>query len=219
MCEDAPFACGRGVHREGNDMETKNQSARNKEDRLTTEEQQKLRKKIRRNERAVRSYQFFLLRLAVFILVVWVLFFKIVGLLACPTGDMHPRIDNGDMVLYYRLDTDVRYQDVIVLEKALDGVAEPKIMVLRVIAVAGDTVEITEDNRVVVNGNTLIEPDIYYATPQYEQFSDYPLTLQPGQCFVLADSRNGGVDSRYFGPVTQDEILGTVITIVRRNNL
>ena len=200
-------------------METKNQSTEKKDDRLTPEEQQKVRRKIRRSERAVKSYQFFLLRLALFILVVWVLFFKIVGLLICPTGDMHPRIDSGDMVLYYRLDTDVRYQDVIVVEKALDGVAEPKVMVLRVIAVAGDTVEITEDNHVVVNGNSLIEPDIFYSTPQYEQFSDYPLTLQPGQCFVLADSRNGGVDSRYFGPVTQDEILGTVITIVRRNNL
>ena len=196
-------------------METKNQ----KDERLTPEERQKVRRKIRRSERAVKSYQFFLLRLAIFILVVWALFFKIVGIMVCRSGDMHPRIDNGDMVLYYRLDKDVRYQDVIVVEKNLDGVAEPKVMVLRVIAVAGDTVEITEDNRVSVNGNTLIEPDIYYATPLYEQFSDYPLTLQPGQCFVLADSRNGGVDSRYFGPVAQDEILGTVITIVRRNNL
>ncbi|MBQ6207780.1 MAG: S26 family signal peptidase, partial [Oscillospiraceae bacterium] len=35
----------------------------------------------------------------------------------------------------------------------------------------------------------------------------------------LADSRNGGSDSRYFGPVRRDEILGTVITILRRNNL
>ena len=200
-------------------MENKNQPTKNTNDRLTPEEQQKLRKKICRSERTVKSYQFFLLRLAVFLLVVWVLFFKIVGIMVCPSGDMHPRIDNGDLVLYYRLDTDVRYQDVIAIEKNLDGVAEPKTMVLRVIAVAGDTVEITEDNRVVVNGNTLIEPDIYYTTPQYEQFSDYPLTLQPGQCFVLADSRSGGVDSRYFGPVSESEILGTVITIVRRNNL
>ena len=63
------------------------------------------------------------------------------------------------------------------------------------------------------------EPDIYYSTPRYEQFSDYPLTLGQGQCFVLADSRGDGVDSRYFGPVEADEILGTVITIARRNNL
>ena len=48
---------------------------------------------------------------------------------------------------------------------------------------------------------------------------EYPLTLEEGECFALADSRNGGTDSRFFGPVLNSEILGTVITIVRRNAL
>ena len=34
---------------------------------------------------------------------------------------------------------------------------------------------------------------------------------------MMADFRNGGVDSRFFGPVSKDEIQGPVITIVRRN--
>ncbi len=189
------------------------------EKRLTPEQQQKIRRKIRRSERAVKSYQYFLLRLAVFLLVLWVLFFQIVGITICASTDMSPRVDSGDMVLFYRLDTDVKAQDVIVVEKSLDGVAEKKVMVLRVVAVAGDTVEISEGDRLVVNGNTMIESNIFYSTPKYEEFDEYPVTLQEGQCFALADKRNGGVDSRYFGPVSTDEILGTVITIVRRNNL
>ena len=32
-------------------------------------------------------------------------------------------------------------------------------------------------------------------------------------------ARVGGNDSRWFGPVNKREILGTVITVVRRNNL
>lgn len=201
-------------------METKNQPAEaaKEEKHLSPEEQQKVRRKIRRSERAVKSYQYFLLRLIVFILVLWVLFFQIVGIVVCPTADMHPRIDSGDMVLFYRLDKDVRAQDVIVLQKATEG-PELKTFVLRVVAVAGDTVEITDGERLVVNGNTMIEPDIFYATPRYEGFNEYPLTLGEGECFVLADSRNGGMDSRFFGPVHVDDILGTVITIVRRNNL
>ena len=202
-------------------MEAKTKSAEEakKEELLSEEKQRKIRKKIRRSERAVRSYQSFLLRLAVFVLVLWILFFQIVGLVICPTADMHPRIDSGDMVLYYRLDKDVRAQDVIVVEKTTPDSAEPQIFVLRVVAVAGDTVEITDTERLVINGNTMIEPDIFYATPRYEGYTEYPLTLGEGECFVLADSRNGGMDSRYFGPVKADEILGTVITIVRRNNL
>lgn len=197
-------------------MDTK---AAKEEKHLTPEEQKKMRKKIRRRERAVKGYQYFLLRLVVFVLVIWVLFFQVVGIVICPTADMHPRIDNGDMVLFYRLDKDVRAQDVIVLEKATPDSEEKQIFVLRVVAVAGDTVEVTDGERLVINGNAMIEPDIFYATPRYEGFTEYPLTLGEGECFVLADSRNGGMDSRYFGPVTVDDILGTVITIVRRNNL
>ena len=204
-------------------METNTQPAaeapQQEEKHLTPEQQKKIRRKIRRSEGAVKSYQYFLLRLAVFVLVLWVLFFQIVGVVICPTADMHPRIDAGDMVLFYRLEKNVRSQDVVVIRKAMPGETEPQLFVLRVVAAAGDTVEITDGERLVVNGNTLIEPDIFYATPRYEGFTEYPLTLQGGQVFVLADSRNGGADSRYFGPVSTDEILGTVITIARRNNL
>ena len=45
------------------------------------------------------------------------------------------------------------------------------------------------------------------------------MVLGEGEYFVLSDSRNGGVDSRCFGPVTQDEIQGVVITLLRRNGL
>ena len=45
------------------------------------------------------------------------------------------------------------------------------------------------------------------------------MKLEEGEYFVMADLRNGGMDSRYFGPVSQDEIEGIVITLLRRNNL
>ena len=179
----------------------------------------KVLKKIRRAERDVKGYQFMLLRLAVFLLVLWVLFFVIIGVMRMPSADMYPRIDSGDMVLYYRLDKDVRAQDVIVVEKEVPTLSGKQLMILRVVAVAGDTVEISEGDRLIVNGNTMIETNIFYGTPRFESQVDFPLTLQEGECFVLADSRQIGTDSRFFGPVQKDEILGTVITIVRRNNL
>ena len=189
------------------------------EERLSAEKQKKLQKRIHSSERGVKSYQYFLLRLLIFLVVLWVLFFQIIGIVINPTEDMYPRIDAGDMVLYYRLDRDVSAQDVIVIEKATPDNPEPQIMVLRVVAVAGDTVEISDGERLIINGNTMIENNIFYNTPRYEGFVDYPLTLKEGECFVLADSRDGGSDSRYFGPVEKSEILGTVITIARRNKL
>ncbi len=185
----------------------------------TNTDTQKLSKKVKRSERSVKSYQFFLLRVLIFIIVVWVLFFKVVGLTHMPNGDMYPRLDAGDLVLFYRLEKNFKAQDVVVFETATPDTQEKQLFICRVVAVAGDTVQITDSERLVINGNTMIEPNIFYSTPRYEGFTEYPLTLQPGEVFVLADSRAGGNDSRYFGPIKTDAILGTVITIVRRTNL
>ena len=126
---------------------------------------------------------------------------------------MYPRMDAGDLLLYYRLDRDVKSQDVIVFEKNNTR------YVGRVVAVEGDEVEITDDERLSINGSIMIERGIYAKTPRFEGYTEYPLTLGKEQCFVLVDGREGGEDSRYFGPVEKQEILGTVITLLRRNNL
>ncbi len=178
-----------------------------------------LNKKIKRSERGVKSYQGFGLRLLLLALVIWVLFFQVIGLTHAPSNDMYPRIDAGDMLLFYRLDKDVKAQDIVVIEKVPPDNTEEKLFVCRVVAVAGDTVEISDEGRLIVNGNTMLESNIFSATPRYEGYTTYPLTLGEGECFVLADAREGGADSRYFGPVSREDIAGTVITVLRRNNL
>ena len=176
-------------------------------------------KQLRRSERGVKEYQSLLIRFAALLLVIWLLFFQIVGLTHMPNGDMSPRIDAGDLVLFYRLDKDVSARDVIVIEKSTPDEPKKQLFICRVVAVSGDVVEITDEEQLKVNGNIAIEQNIFYSTARYEGFTEYPLTLGEGQCFVLADHRAGGADSRYFGAVDKSEILGTVITIVRRNGL
>ena len=192
----------------------------NREPEKREEAAKKQMKKLKSAEKGVKSYQFFLLRVIILLLVLWVLFFQVIGLTHMPTGDMSPRIDLGDFVMYYRLDKDVTKQDVVVFEKETpDSQGKAQLFICRVVATQGDTVEITESGHLVVNGNTMIENNIFALTMPYEGFTQYPLTLEEGQCFVLADQRDGGSDSRYFGPVEKSELLGTVITIMRRNNL
>ena len=197
----------------------------------------------KRRRRRVRAFRSFILRLIGLVLVVYILFFHIVGLTMMPSKDMYPRLDVGDLLLFYRIDREPKYQDVIVIDKQLEedtrtgekgfvrealdwlGFKDPeapetKRYVCRVIAVPGNTVEITQERGLQVNGNTLIESNIYYPTQPYEEgVANYPLTMGEGEYFVLADQRNGGMDSRYFGIVKQDEIQGIVITILRRSNL
>ena len=183
------------------------------------EEPLELMRDLEGSEKSVKRYQRFIIRLIAAIAIIWVLFFQVVGLTHMPSGDMYPRMDAGDLVLFYRLDTDVRAQDVIVIEKETpDSNGEKQQFISRVIAKEGDTVDF-KDGRVVVNDNMLIEDGIFYPTPTIEGLGEYPLVLGPGECFVLGDKREEATDSRLFGVVKRDEIRGTVITIARRNNL
>ena len=154
-----------------------------------------------------------LLRALVTVVALYGIFGWVLGLTVAQNDDMYPRIDAGDLLLYYRLDRDVRAQDVVVLKK--DGATR----VGRVVAVGGDTVEIAGDGTLTVNGATMVERNIFTPTPAYAGPVTYPLTLEPGACFVLCDHRDGGEDSRVYGPVRASELLGTVVTVIRRHNL
>jgi len=183
---------------------------------LTEEEQEELeksRKTAKKEEKLLRHWQTFLLRLVVLILIIWVIFFLLLGLIVMPNGDMYPRIDAGDLLLFYRLDKDVKSQDVIVFTK--NGTR----YVGRVVAAGGETVDIPETGGLVVNGNHVQEPNIFYSTLSYEGYTEYPVTLGEDECFVLSDYRRGAEDSRYFGPVSKKDIAGTVITVLRRDRL
>lgn len=74
----------------------------------------------------------------------------------------------------------------------------------RVVAVEGDTVEIRQ-NQVLVNGEPIDEPYLRSgATMPDEELVIVP----PGHVFVMGDNRSHSQDSRRFGPVAVDDIVG-----------
>ncbi|MBQ7839740.1 MAG: signal peptidase I [Lachnospiraceae bacterium] len=177
---------------------------------LTPEEVILRRRRRIANREDVKS---FLTQLFVLILILWVLFGFVFGITPMPNDDMKPRISSGDLLFYYRLEDSWHSEDVVVFEK--DG----KQYVGRIVAKGGDSIEITEDARVVVNGSYVVENDIYYSTPLYESDVVYPIALEEDQFFVLCDYRQGAKDSRYFGAVDLNEVKGKVITVIRRSGL
>jgi len=126
--------------------------------------------------------------------------------------DMAPMVKTGDLVLFYRLDTDYAVGDLLLLD--FQGHRQ----VRRVVARAGDTVDII-DGHLVINGAMQQEPEIAGETHQYETGVAFPLTVGPDQVFVLGDAREHATDSRIYGPVDTGDTLGTVITVIRRRNL
>lgn len=152
-------------------------------------------------------------RLVMLCILLAVLFGVVFGLMPMPNDDMSPRISAGDLLFFYRLPDDWASGDVLVVDQ------QGERYVARVVARGGDTVEVTEDATLKVNGNTVLESDIYYTTPRYESDVTYPVTLAADELFVLCDYREGARDSRWYGPVKTDEVVGKVITVIRRSGL
>ncbi|MDP6453076.1 MAG: signal peptidase I [SAR202 cluster bacterium] len=75
--------------------------------------------------------------------------------------------------------------------------------VKRVVGVAGDTVEIRR-GQVFINGTAQLEPHITSASRD----SFGPLMVPPHSYFVLGDNRNSSTDSRKWGPIPEESIVG-----------
>jgi signal peptidase I len=99
--------------------------------------------------------------------------------------------------------------DIIVFESPDDPVADPP-LIKRLIGLPGDTVEV-RDTLVYVNGVALDEP--YFVNAPCEPFNcpDNTWQLGPDQYFVMGDNRNRSRDSRRFGPVSRQHLIGEAL--------
>lgn len=162
------------------------------------------------DRRAARA----LLRKAVLIGAVFYLLFGVFfGITPMKGGDMQPKFAAGDILIYYRRYYDYLRNDVAVIERS-DGK-----YVGRIIGTPGDKVDITDTGAVVINGATLIEPDIFYTTERYQGAVEFPLVLGRDEYFVLGDNRKNAKDSRYFGVVKANELRGRVVAAISRSDI
>ena len=77
----------------------------------------------------------------------------------------------------------------------------------RIVAVPGDVVTV-QGTTVIVNGKTLTEP---YVKPQYQGNTEPSFTnrvIPQGLYFVMGDNRGGSYDSRAWGCLPQQNIIG-----------
>lgn len=128
-----------------------------------------------------------------------------------PSPSMAPTLENGDRVLVNKLSYrthDVHRGDVVVFERppqASNGAeGEIKDLIKRVVAVGGDTLE-ARDGQVYVNGERIEEPYLVEGT----RTDNLPRqTIPEGMVFVMGDNRTNSEDSRVFGPIDEDTIVG-----------
>jgi signal peptidase I len=101
--------------------------------------------------------------------------------------------------------------DIVVFTPPEDWVgADRTPFIKRVIGVGGDTVEI-HDGGVYINGERLDEPYIYTETDGSVQTTDSAQErwVIPGdELFLMGDHRQDSADSRAFGPVAANQVIG-----------
>ncbi|MCL2405207.1 MAG: signal peptidase I [Defluviitaleaceae bacterium] len=152
------------------------------------------------------------IKIAVILLLFVVAFTFIYGFHMVHDPHMSPMVNDGDVLLFFRLSRDYDIDDLLLLN------FEGERQVRRVVAQAGDTVDIT-DHGLIVNGSRITEPRIFQDTWRLETGVQFPLTVGPGQVFVLGDARQTAIDSRVYGPINTSDTLGTVITVIRRRGM
>lgn len=134
-----------------------------------------------------------------------------------PTGSMESTIEVGDQVLAEKVSINlgmgVKRGDIVVFHNP-DGTSDHDILVKRVIATAGQTVDL-RNGVVYVDDEPLDEPYVTgesYPLPAQAAgvVVSFPYTVPAGHVWVMGDNRENSADSRYFGAVNEDDLIAVV---------
>ena len=90
--------------------------------------------------------------------------------------------------------------DVVVLRMPERG---PELLIKRIVALPNETIEI-RNGRVSIDGTILDEPYLSQRT----NGTYGPLTVPESQVFVMGDNRGASNDSRVFGPISVERVVG-----------
>lgn len=147
-----------------------------------------------------------------------------------PTADMQPSLHEGDLIW---LSQSPPQPGAVVLIK--DPHDADRVYLRRVMAMAGDSVQPLPNGALRVNGKTIRQRDMGADTPfrvyqeniwssdkapfQYlvqrlieapQAMPQDPSILPPDTLYVMSDNRDIAVDSRWWGPVPIDHVMGVV---------
>lgn len=137
-------------------------------------------------------------------------FFRTVGVVG---NSMFPTLKNLDRIILTASYGEPEYGDIVVTCQPSKSPQIPDVLVKRVIATEGQTVDIDFNKGIVyVDGVALDEPYINEPTHDRESFTE-PVIVPEGHVFVMGDNRNNSTDSRdsRVGMIREEYILGEAL--------
>lgn len=134
-----------------------------------------------------------------------------------PTESMCDTIEVGDSVLAEKITLElggnVSQGDIIVFENP-ERDPEKDVLCKRVIARGGQTVDL-KDGSVYIDGKKTAEDyakgDSYPLYIGKAKRISYPYKVPEGEIWVMGDNRENSADSRYFGAIPEDSVIGICV--------
>jgi len=163
-----------------------------------------LEEKIDKLQRS-REWKHFLVECVVLAAAIYVLFHYIIGIAFVSGSSMEPSLKDGELVVFYRLDQGYRENDIVIIHR--EGNLE---YIKRIVAAGGDTVELSDEGKLLVNGVPEASGTVFTETRATSENVTFPYEVPKGCYFVLGDNRVNSKDSRIFGAVPEAEITGRV---------
>lgn len=120
------------------------------------------------------------------------------------TGDnMNPTLNDGDVIVLIKTDT-LKRGDICAFKY------HDKLLIKRVIGVPGDEVNIDENGTFFINGKEL--NDSCGAVKAMGVINiELPYKVDENTYFVVGDNRSKSIDSRYFGSIASEDIIGKAV--------
>ena len=152
-----------------------------------------------------------IIKIVIFSIIYYIFFGVVFGIKRMETSFMSPSITEGDLLVYYRMDKNYELGDVIVVKNN-------KKNVYRIVAKAGQTVNVNEQGVLLIDGYPE-EHQAFYETNLEDSQMIFPYTVEEGKLFVMNDYRLEDKDSRTFGTIFEDSIIGKVIGRLQIRNI
>lgn len=131
---------------------------------------------------------------------------------------MYPTIDSGDLLILLRWPIAPGHGSfVVVTDPENRHPARPRLMVKRVIGLAGDTIRLDGNGQVWRNGTKLTEPyrtGLTWTEHATKEHKPKTILVPKDHVYLLGDNRPVSRDSRAYGTLPVARIYARLLTVV-----
>lgn len=170
--------------------------------------------KSKSKRKAIKAWRSFLIKFGLIGVVLFCVFYFVLGVHIYHGENMYPFIMDGDLLITYKLDS-YNVGDVVVYKDPDLG----ETRVSRIGMYGENEIDIDDYGQIFVNGYLPAESVFYKTEKLPDSKIEFPYQMHRDDYFLLDDYRIEGYDSRQFGAVSSSRFMGKVVYVFRKRGI